>query len=93
VEVPELATSVSAETCVSEPDRREELARVCLHHLGLRPAGESDAQANDRLTTISSSERRRVVAAARAAEQRARHIREEMAKQAARDAELKAMRE
>lgn len=89
----ELATLVPAEKLVTDPDRREELARLCLHGLGLRPAGEGEAEARDRLTTLSSAERQRVVAAARKAEERAREVREAMARQAAYDAQMKAMRE
>jgi hypothetical protein len=82
----ELATLVPAQQFVSDPDRREELARVALKALGLRPAGESDAQAEDRLMTLDSVERARVIREARAAEERARQIREAMAKKAAEEA-------
>jgi hypothetical protein len=78
-----LAPLVAARRCVEEDDRREELARLCLDGLDLRPAGETEAQAQDRLLTVSSAERRRVVAAARAAEARAAAIREAMRRQAA----------
>jgi hypothetical protein len=91
--LPELAAVVPAASCVADPDRREELARTCLGALDLRPAGESVAQAQDRLTTLSTAERRRVIEAARAAEERARQVREAMVREAARDAEMKAMRE
>jgi len=89
----ELAALVQAPRAVSDPDRREELARLCLKSLGYRPAGESIAQAEDRLATLNSVERERVVRAARAAEERARKVREEMARKAAYDASMKAMRE
>lgn len=82
--VRDLAALVPAEKLVSDPDRREELARLCLRALGLRPAGETVAQAQDRLTTLSSAERQRVIREARAAEERARAIREAMAAEAAR---------
>jgi len=89
----ELSGFTPAPLFVSDPDRREELARVCLKTLGLRPAGESVAQAQDRLTTLSTAERQRVILAARQAEERARQIREAMARESAREAEMKAMRE
>ncbi len=89
----DLAGLVPAPQFVSDPDRREELARLCLRHLGLRPAGESVAQAQDRLTTLNTAERQRVIAAARAAEARARAIREEMAQKAAEEAADKWTRE
>ena len=88
-----LAGFTQAPRFVSDPDRREELARSCLQSLGLRPAGESVAQAQDRLTTLSTPERQRVILAARQAEERARQIREAMAREAARQAEMKTMRE
>lgn len=90
----ELAAMIPATAMVTDPDRREELARLYLKQLGLRPAGESEAQAQDRLTTLSSTERRRVVQAARAAEERARKIREEIARRKAQaEADAKAIRE
>ena len=72
----ELAGLVSAEALVGDADRREELVRLALKGLGLRPAGETVAQASDRLQTLSSLERQRVIEAARAAEERACQIRE-----------------
>jgi len=90
----EIAAHVQAGKLVSDPDRREELARYALDRLDMRPAGESEAQAQDRLTTLSSSGRSKVINAARAAEERARKIREEIArKRAAAEADAKAMRE
>jgi hypothetical protein len=82
--VAELAGLVPAEKLVSDPDRREELARLCLRALGQRPAGETVAQADDRLTTLSSAERQRVIREAQEAERRARAVREAMAQEAAR---------
>ncbi len=89
----ELAAMVQATKFVYDPDRREELVRLCLKALGLRPAGESIAQAQDRLATLNSAERQRVIRASRAAEERAHAIREAMARKAADEANAKAMRE
>lgn len=89
----ELAGLIPAPRFVSDPDRREELARLCLRQLGLRPAGESAAQAQDRLTTLNTAERQRVIRAAREAEERARAIREAMAQKAAEEAADKWTRE
>jgi len=89
----ELAQLVKASLCVSDPDRREELARLCLQALDLRPAGESEAQAQDRYHTLDTAERQRVIQAARAAEERARQIREEMARKEAEEAADKWSRE
>lgn len=82
----EAADLTTAGKFVSDPDRREELARLCLKGLGLRPLGESEAQAQDRLATLNTAERQRVIKAAREAEARAQQIREEMAKKAAEEA-------
>lgn len=80
------AALVTARQWVADPDRREELVRLCLDALGLRPAGESEAEARDRLATVSSVERRRVLHATRTAERRAAEIREAMRKKAAEEA-------
>ncbi len=85
----EVAELTPAEKFVSDPDRREELARLCLKGLGVLPAGETEAQAQDRLATLNTAERHRVIAAARAAEKRAQQIREAMARESARQAEMK----
>lgn len=91
--LPELAKWVSSAALVNDPDRREELARLGLQALGLRPAGESEAQAVDRLNTLNSAERQSVLRASRAAEERARAIREAMAREAAERAMPKYSRE
>lgn len=89
----ELAGLVPARKCVEQPERREELARLALSKLGLRPAGESEELARDRLTALSTAERARVLAASRAAEERARAIREALAKKAAEESADKWSRE
>lgn len=89
----EMAEIAPANAFITDPERREELARLCLQSLALRPKGETEAQAQDRLATLNSIERQRVIQAARAAEARAQQIREEMARQAAYEASLKATRE
>ena len=88
-----LATAVRAEATVADPDRREELVRYCLKALGLRPQGETEAQAADRLTSLDSVERSRVVRETREAEARAREVRQMMARRAAEEAAAKASRE
>jgi len=88
-----LAAVTRAETVVSDPDRREELARLCLKHLGLRPRGETIAQAADRLTALDSVERERVIRDTRQAEARAREVRQMMARRAAEEAAAKTSRE
>lgn len=82
-----------AQKFVNDPDRREELARVALRAFDVRPFGETETQAQDRLATLNAAERERVVRAARVAEQRAQAVREALAKKAAEEAAAKAYRE
>jgi hypothetical protein len=89
----ELGAHLGAAKYVGDPDRREELVRFALAALGLRPRGETVAQAQDRLSALNSAERLRVVAAAREAEARARQIREALARKAAMESADKYTRE
>ena len=88
-----LAEQIAAPKFTNDPDRREELARFALARLGLRPAGETEAQAQDRLTTLSTVERSRVLRASRRAEERAAAIRAELARKAAEESADKWTRE
>jgi len=89
----ELSEHVAVEKLVSDPERREELARFCLARLGFRPLGETRAQAEDRLTSLSAAERARVLRASRDAEARARAVREALARKAAEESADKYTRE
>lgn len=89
----ELSAQVKSAQWLADEERREELARLALLSLGQRPAGESVVQARDRWQAISSTERARLVAASRAAEQRAREIREALARKAAEESADKWSRE
>jgi hypothetical protein len=88
-----LAAYTNTRKLFDDPQRREELARLTLSKLGLRPAGESIAQAQDRFASISSLERARILAASQEAEVRARKIREQLAKKAAEESANKWTRE
>jgi len=88
-----LSAIVPAKQFVTDPDRREELARFCLAELGLRPQGESAAQAKDRLTALDSLERVKVLRDTLEAEARANEVRKMMAKRAAEEAAAKETRE
>ena len=79
----ELAGVASALKYLHDADRREEFVRVVLARLGLRPHGESAEQAADRLSALSAIERQRLLDASRAAEARAREIREALVRKAA----------
>jgi hypothetical protein len=89
----ELASQNGAAKYRDDSERREEFVRFALARLDLRPAGESVAQAQDRLTALSSIERNRVLAASRAAEERSRAIREALARKAAKESADKYTRE
>jgi hypothetical protein len=89
----ELAGQTASGSFITNPDRREEIVRVALARLNYRPAGETLAQAQDRLTSLSASERQRVIAAARQAEERARAIREALRRKAAEESADKYTRE
>jgi len=88
-----LAEVISAEDCISDAGRREELVRFTLAALDLRPEGETEAQAADRLATLDSAARLEVVREAQIAEERARRIREAIARKAQAEAAAKAPRE
>lgn len=89
------AALIDAERFVADAERREELVRLVLGRLDLRPAGETPHQAADRLQALDSVERDRVLRAARAREEeeRARRLKKEMEEQQAREAAAKANRE
>ena len=88
-----LAEKVAAKEFVDNDERREELSRLVLRSAGLRPAGESKNVAEDRWLTVSTLERARLATATRAAEERARLIREAMARKAAEESADKWSRE
>jgi hypothetical protein len=81
-----LAKMVPPESVVRDPDRREEVVRLCLKGLELLPEGETAAQAADRLTTLDSVERDRVIRQTRQAEARAKELRAAMARKRAEEA-------
>jgi hypothetical protein len=81
-----LADLVEAGKFVSDPDRREELARLALRSLGSLPDGETAAVAADRLATVDSVRRQEVLRAARAAEERAAAVRKALEEQRATEA-------
>ncbi|MBI2839216.1 MAG: hypothetical protein HYX75_12940 [Acidobacteria bacterium] len=89
----ELAALVSADQFVGDPDRREELVRLGLAALGLRPAGETPEQAADRLKTLSSVERAALIRETKAQIERARVLRRKMEEEAAREAAARVTRE
>lgn len=92
-ELEPLAAVVQADAFVSHPDRREEFVRLLLHSLDLRPAGESVEQSADRLQTVSTIDREAVLAELKEKRERAKKLREEMAKKRAREAATRYSRE
>lgn len=81
-----LAKLVKPERLIRDADRREEFVRLCLKLLELRPKGETEYDAADRLNSLDSFERERVIRATAAAECRAREVREAMARKQAQEA-------
>jgi hypothetical protein len=78
---------------VTDPDRREELARSCLRALGLGLQGESPETAADRLASLDSVERKNLIEATAAQRRKARELREAMGRREAEEAAAKANRE
>lgn len=91
--IAELAAAGRADQFVNDVDRREELARTVLAALRLLPAGETEAQAADRLSAVSVAERRRLIRASQQAEERARAVREALIRKAAEESADKYTRE
>jgi hypothetical protein len=91
--VPLALAPTNAGIYIDDAERREELSRTLLTHLDLRPEGESEKQAADRLMAISAAERKRLLRASRDAERRAREVREALARKAARESADKWTRE
>jgi len=89
-----LAQVVKSRQFITDPERREELARLVLAHLELLPEGETANKAKDRLTTLDSVERVRLIEKTRQAqERRAEALREAMARKEAEEAASKMSRE
>lgn len=82
----ELPSVLKAQDTVAVPERREEFSRRLLKALGLRPDGETPAQAEDRLAALDSVELRRVMEAARQAQERTKSVLEAIRKKAAEEA-------
>lgn len=89
----EAAGTVRFAEFVSDPDRREELARRALRALGLRPEGETAAQAADRLAALDSVETARTAAQSAAHAARMRKVLDAMRKKAAEEAAARVSRE
>lgn len=89
----ELASAGTNSTYVNDVDRREEFIRVVLTALGLRPKGETENQAEDRLQAVSSLERQKVLQASIAAEERAHKLRVALSRKKAQEAADKMTRE
>ena len=88
-----LSSHAPAASFLADGDRREELVRTLLAALDHRPADESIEQAQDRLANVSSSQRQIAVSAARGMAERARKIREALARKAAEESADKMWRE
>lgn len=89
----DLSRLVDADQLVSDPDRREELVRLCLKAVGKIPAGETKAQAQDRLGALDSVERQRVIKATQDKLEHARELKKAMEAKAAAEAASRYHRE
>ena len=92
-ELEELAGVVEADEFVTDPERREELARRAIFALDMIPGGESPEEARDRLTMIDSVERHRLVLETQERVRRAEELRRKMARKKAREAAARYTRE
>jgi hypothetical protein len=88
-----LAHHLDPSALVTDPERREEFARLCIQGLGLRPQGESEAHAEDRLRAVSTLERERVVAETRKKLEKVRELNEAIRRKEAEEAAARAYRE
>lgn len=87
------AMLVDAEDFILDEERREELIRHCLNAFDILPESENKARAYDRLKAIDSVERDKVMHEAQKAHQRAKELREAMARKRAQEAASKMSRE
>jgi len=76
----QIASLVQADSFVNDPDRREEITRLLLLGTALLPEGETEQEAQDRFDALSTVKRNEVLQASRAAEERARKLREDLAR-------------
>lgn len=89
-----LAKRIEMPQFINIADRREELIRYCLSKLDLRPLGERQSQAKDRLHALDTIEAERVLQETKAAEEKARRLRAEIKRRLEEEeAAAKAMRE
>jgi hypothetical protein len=84
-----LADHVQAREWVVDPRSREEAARVLLDLLGLRPAGESDAVAADRLAALSTPGLAVTLAELAEEQRRAAELARQLADKRAREAAMR----
>ncbi len=82
----EIAAHVSADLLLEDRERSEELCRMALFACDLVPAGETTAQAMERLETVSTMKRKELLQATAKAHKRAMEIKRAMAEKAAREA-------
>jgi hypothetical protein len=82
----ELAPLVKKESWISDEERAEELSRLVLLACGVIPAGETKAEAQDRLDSVNTVKRLKVIEESKAAMERAKAIRKKMAEKKAREA-------
>lgn len=82
----DLSKLVNADLFVTDPDRREELVRLCLNALDLIPQDEKESQALDRLETLNSVKRSKIIKDTRAKQDLVEKLRKAMQEQKTKEA-------
>lgn len=88
-----LGSRIAADKFLTDPERREELVRLMLKALKLRPQGETIPQAVDRLQAIDTVERQRVLDDSKRVQEALERRKEELRARAAAEAAAKISRE
>ncbi|HNI26261.1 MAG TPA: hypothetical protein PLJ29_07885, partial [Leptospiraceae bacterium] len=87
--LPAYSSAVSADEFAGNSERREELIRLLLYHLGYFPKGETEKYSLNRLAALDSVERDKVIKESREVMKKVQALREAMARKAAEEAASK----
>ena len=87
--LPAYSGAVNADEFAGNSERREELIRLLLYHLGYFPKGETEKYSLNRLAALDSVERDKVIKESREVMKKVQALREAMARKAAEEAASK----
>jgi len=87
--LPAYSKAADADEFAGNPERREELVRLLLFHLGYFPKGETEKYSQNRLAALDSVERDKVISESRQVLKKVQALREAMARKAAEEAASK----